>query len=155
MERKEFLRSLGAGAAFALLFPCAQGCSNDEEDGGNRVVPSGVDFTLDLTSSEATPLSGNGGFIEVTSNVSMDGLTDIVVARNLQGELVAASLICSHEGYAEVEFVDQGEGIFFCEVHGSQFAQDGTPLNQVDSRPARALKVFNVELNGDILRIFE
>jgi len=25
MERKEFLRSLGAGAAFALTFPCLQG----------------------------------------------------------------------------------------------------------------------------------
>ena len=32
MERKDFLRSLGAGAAFALTFPCVHGCSNDAED---------------------------------------------------------------------------------------------------------------------------
>ena len=31
MERKEFLRSLGAGAAFAVIFPCVQGCSKDDD----------------------------------------------------------------------------------------------------------------------------
>ena len=30
MERKTFLRTLGAGAAFALTFPCVQGCSKDK-----------------------------------------------------------------------------------------------------------------------------
>lgn len=29
MERKQFLRSLGAGAAFAVVFPCVHGCSKD------------------------------------------------------------------------------------------------------------------------------
>ncbi|MEX0312980.1 MAG: ubiquinol-cytochrome c reductase iron-sulfur subunit [Allomuricauda sp.] len=154
MERKDFLRSLGAGAAFALTFPCLKGCSKDAE-GGNRIVPSGVDFTVDLSSSSAAALADNGGFIEVASNVAENGLTDIVVARNLEGNLVAASLICSHQGYAEVEFVSQDNGIFYCDVHGSRFDQDGTPLNQVDSNPARALKVFNTELDGTTLRVFE
>ncbi|SNZ00182.1 ubiquinol-cytochrome c reductase iron-sulfur subunit [Flagellimonas pacifica] len=155
MERKDFLRSLGAGAAFALTFPCVNGCSKDAEDGGDREIPSGVDFTVDLASSKAAALANNGGFIEVASNVSMNGLTDIVVARNLAGNLVAASLICSHQGYAEVEFVERDGGIFECNVHGSRFGQDGTPLNQVDSNPAKALKVFSTELNGETLRVFE
>jgi len=37
MERKQFLRSLGAGAAFALTFPCLQGCSKDDAPDGNVV----------------------------------------------------------------------------------------------------------------------
>ncbi|MDF0715954.1 Rieske (2Fe-2S) protein [Muricauda sp. 334s03] len=154
MERKEFLRSLGAGAAFALTFPCLQGCSKDDV-GGDRDIPSGVDFTIDLDSPDASSLNDLGGFIEVASNVSENGLTDIVVARNLEDELVAASLICSHQGYAEVEFSQSNGGIFSCEVHGSRFAQDGTPLNQVDSVPAKALKVFNTELDGSTLRVYE
>ncbi|WP_108425846.1 ubiquinol-cytochrome c reductase iron-sulfur subunit [Flagellimonas amoyensis] len=146
MERKDFLRSLGAGAAFALTFPCLQGCSKDQVDGNIEEVPTGVDFTVDLTSQEGQPLSTNGGFI--LKNL-------VVVARNLQGEYVAASQVCSHESYDQVRFVNQDGGIFYCDVHGSRFGQDGTPLNQVDSKPARALKVFNTELDGSILRIFE
>ena len=147
MERKEFLRSLGAGAAFALLFPCAQGCSKDDEPAGNiKDVPTGVDFTVDLTSSEASNLNTNGGYILKN---------DVVVARNLQGELIAASQICSHQGYDQVTFVNQDGGIFYCDVHGSRFEQDGSPLNQVDGNPAKPLKVYNTELTGDILRVFE
>ncbi|NHF57933.1 Rieske 2Fe-2S domain-containing protein [Flavobacteriaceae bacterium TP-CH-4] len=147
MERKEFLRSLGAGAAFALLFPCTQGCSKDDEPAGNiKDVPTGVDFTVDLTSSEASNLNTNGGYILKN---------DVVVARNLQGELIAASQICSHQGYDQVTFLNQDGGIFYCDVHGSRFEQDGSPLNQVDGNPAKPLKVYNTELTGDILRVFE
>ncbi|WP_318345622.1 QcrA and Rieske domain-containing protein [Flagellimonas baculiformis] len=146
MERKDFLRSLGAGAAFALTFPCLQGCSKDQVDGNIEEVPTGVDFTVDLTSQEGQALSANGGFI--LKNL-------VVVARNLQGEYVAASQVCSHESYDQVRFVNQDGGIFYCDVHGSRFGQDGTPLNQVDSKPARALKVFNTELDGSLLRVFE
>ena len=146
MERKDFLRSLGAGAAFALTFPCLQGCSKDQVDGNIEEVPTGVDFTVDLTSQEGQALSTKGGFI--LKNL-------VVVARNLQGEYVAASQVCSHESYDQVRFVNQDGGIFYCDVHGSRFGQDGTPLNQVDSKPARTLKVFNTELDGSLLRVFE
>jgi len=82
MERKEFLRSLGAGAAFALTFPCLNGCSSDtEEDLETFPEPTGVDFTIDLTASESAPLANNGGFILVKSDLGLK-LTDIVVARN-------------------------------------------------------------------------
>jgi len=47
MERKQFLKSLGAGAAFALTFPCVQSCS---KEGIVVDEPTGVDFTIDLTS---------------------------------------------------------------------------------------------------------
>jgi len=144
MERKEFLKTLGASAAFAMAFPCLHSCSNDSDEELIQVpVPTGVDFSIDLTSAEAIPLANNGGFI----------LKDfVVIARNLEGELVAASQVCSHQQTEEVRFISEDGGIFRCSTHGSRFSQTGTPLNTITNNP---LKVFNTELNGDILRVFE
>ena len=147
MERKKFLRTLGAGAAFAIAFPCLGACSKNESgEAGNTPVPSGVDFTVDLESAEGRKLSENGTFIR--KNL-------VIVAKNLEGEFVAASQVCSHQGYDEVEFSGQNGGIFYCGVHGSRFDQNGTPTNQIDTQPAKALKVFNIELAGTMLRVFE
>lgn len=147
MERKQFLKSLGVGAAFAVAFPCLHACSKDEDiEGGNIPVPTGVDFTIDLESSEAQKLAENGGFISKNS---------IVIVKNLEGNFVAASQVCSHQGYEEVSFSDRDGGIFFCGVHGSRFEQNGNPLNRVDSTPAKSLKIFKTELSGTLLRVFE
>ncbi|HDZ13310.1 hypothetical protein LCGC14_1189850 [marine sediment metagenome] len=147
MERKKFLRTLGAGAAFAIAFPCIGACSKDNNsEEGNTPVPSGVDFTVDLASTEGEKLAENGSFIR--KNL-------VIVAKNLEGEFVAASQVCSHQGYDEVEFSGQNGGIFYCGVHGSRFEQNGTPTNQVDTQPAKALKVFKTEVSGNILRVFE
>ncbi len=146
MERKEFLRSLGAGAAFALTFPCLQGCSKDDDNGDIVEVPTGIDFTIDLNSTEGAKLANNGSFI--LKNL-------VVVVKNLEGNFVAATQVCSHESYDQVRYVPNDGGIFYCDVHGSRFELDGTPLNQVDSNAAKPLKIYNTELNGDILRVFE
>lgn len=147
MERIQFLRSLGAGAAFAIAFPCLGACSKDEgETGGDIPVPTGVDFTVDLEAAENNELTKNGGFILKNS---------VVVVKNLEGNFVAASQVCSHQGYDEVRFSDQDGGIFYCGVHGSRFEQSGKPKNQVDSAQAKSLKVFKTELSGVLLRVFE
>ena len=143
MKRKEFLKTLGASAAFAVTFPCLHGCSSDQEELEQLPIPTGVDFTLDLNAEEAAPLAQNGGFI----------LKDfVVIARNLEGELVAASQICSHQQTEEVRFISDAGGIFRCSTHGARFAQDGAPLNSITSNP---LKIFNTQLNGTQLRVFE
>ena len=142
MERKEFLRSLGAGAAFALTFPCVQGCTKGP-DISPKPIPEGIDFTIDLSGPDGDALSANGDFI--VRNF-------VVVARNLQGEFVAASQVCSHQQTDGVSFVNLQGGIFQCSTHGSQFSQSGAPLNNVTSNP---LKVFRTEVNGDLLRVFE
>lgn len=150
MERKQFLKTLGASAAFALAFPCLHGCSNDSEEDegaeGNTPVPTGIDFTLDLSDPENVKLANNGGF--VLKNL-------VVVAKNLEGEFVAASQVCSHQGYDEVRFVDLDGGIFYCDVHGSRFEQNGTPINKVDGATAKTLKIFKTELTDNMLRVFE
>ncbi|WP_289063246.1 Rieske 2Fe-2S domain-containing protein [uncultured Zobellia sp.] len=153
MERKQFLKTLGASAAFALAFPCLHGCSSDSGDDGeaegNTPIPVGIDFTLDLDAPENAKLASNGGF--VLKNL-------VVVAKNFEGEFVAASQVCSHEGFAQVRFAPQLEGgIFYCDVHspGSRFDQKGNPLNQVDSKEPKALKIFKTELTDNMLRVFE
>ncbi|NNE03704.1 MAG: Rieske 2Fe-2S domain-containing protein, partial [Eudoraea sp.] len=129
------------GAAFAITFPCLQGCSKDD-DAPNE-VPTGVDFTIDLTSSEGANLQNNGDFILKN---------EVVVVKNLAGNFIAASQICSHQQTDQVRFIEDDGGIFYCSTHGSRFSQTGSPLNTITSNP---LKVFNTELNGDILRVFE
>ncbi|MEH6760034.1 MAG: Rieske 2Fe-2S domain-containing protein [Maribacter arcticus] len=147
MERKKFLRTLGAGAAFAITFPCLGSCSKDNEIEGEIVTPpTNVDFTIDLTSSEAAKLANNGGFI--LKNL-------VVVVKNLEGEFVAATQICSHEQYDQVRFVNQDGGIFYCDVHGSRFSQNGTPLNEIPNSTSKALKIYNTSLEGSILRVYE
>lgn len=147
MERKQFLKSIGVGAAFALTFPCLGGCSkSDDVEGEIKEEPTNVDFTIDLESAEGSKLANNGGF--VLKNL-------VVVAKNLEGEFVAASQICSHESYDQVRFANVDGGIFYCDVHGSRFSQTGTPLNQVDSKAAKPLKVYNTTLTGTMLRVYE
>ena len=141
MERKEFLRSLGAGAAFAITFPCLQGCSKD--DMPDNPIPTGIDFTIDLNSAEGQQLANNGDFILKN---------EVVVAKNLEGNFVAASQICSHQQTDQVRFIDEQGGIFRCFTHGSEFSQTGTPLNTITNNP---LKIFNTSLNGTTLRVFE
>ena len=142
MERKEFLRTLGAGAAFALVFPCTQSCTKGPEVEA-QPIPEGVDFTIDLSGPDGTALQNPGDFL--LRNF-------IVIARNLEGDFVAASQVCSHQQTEEVRFTTSQGGIFQCSTHGSQFSQDGTPINTVTQNP---LKIFRTSLNGDLLRIFE
>lgn len=142
MERKEFLRTLGAGAAFALAFPCVNGCTKGA-DSDPKPIPTGIDFTIDLGGPDGTALQNPGDFILRQF---------VVVARNLQGNFVAASQVCSHQQTEEVRFVTAQGGIFQCSTHGSQFAQNGTPINAITSNP---LKIFQTSLNGNLLRVFE
>lgn len=141
MERKEFLKSLGASAAFAVAFPCLHACSSESSPDDD--TPTGIDFTIDLSAPAAAPLQNNGGFI-------LQNL--VVVARNLEGNFVAASQVCSHQQTEEVRFVSDDGGSFFCSTHGSRFNQQGTPLNTVTNNP---LKIYSTELNGDLLRVFD
>lgn len=141
MERKKFLRSMGAGAAFAVLFPCVQGCSGGDSEGGIP-EPSGIDFELDLNAAANAALQNNGGFILKN---------DVVVARNLQGNFVAASQICSHQQTDRVRFVTDDNGSYYCDTHGSRFTQTGAPINGVTANP---LKIFNTSLSGTTLRVF-
>lgn len=132
MTRKEFLNQVGVGAALVMTGMCFQQCSRE---------PSGtVDLTLDLTDPEYADLSQDGGFVVVE---------EVVVARTSNGDYVAATQICSHQGFKQVSFNADDE--FQCSVHGARFDLQGDGLN---SNGSGGLTIYNTELTGDTLRVF-
>ncbi len=141
MERKEFLRTLGGAAAFALVFPCVGACSKSDDDAPPEEPSGKIDYTIDLNAAEAVKLKTNGGFFIKDNNV--------VIARTLNGDYAAASRKCSHEGNYQVIY---HEDEFSCNVHNSRFNLNGTPLNAVTSNK---LKIYQTSLGGDTLRVFE
>ena len=146
MKRKEFLEQLGLGAAFVLTATCMGGCKDDDDGLDSEEFPAltaldPVDFTLDLTDPANAALATNGGYVVVTDSKT-------VVARTTSGDLVAATQRCSHQNNLNVIF-DNNE--WFCTVHGAVFALDGEGVNEFGQRD---LTIYNVEVNGDTVRVF-
>lgn len=138
MNRKEFFTKVGFGAAAVLLPACmasiTTGCEKDSSPG---VLPSNIDFNLDVSSGS---LATNGGFL--VSN-------GIVVARTLTGDFLAISAACTHEGTA-VNFV-AGSNLFHCPNHGAEFSKTGA----VTKGPASSnLTAYKTSLNGSTLRVY-
>lgn len=146
MERQEFLKSIGKGAAFALTFTCLGGCLKEEpyleteSSGTDTETNNNVNFTINLTSSSASNLKNNGGYI-IQNNV--------VVAKDNSGNYVAATVVCSHELLKQVIFRNNE---FYCTAHGARFNLSGTGLNDKGSR---GLKIYATSLEGDQLSILK
>jgi len=136
MERRDFLTKLGVGAAAVLTIGCFNACSKD--DG----APSNVDFTVDLTSPSNAALLTNGGFI-ITN--------DIVVARTIDGDFAAATVICSHAQNRRIRY-EGSANEWQCDVHGARFRLDGRGINGNASRGLRTYQTALLDANT--LRIF-
>ena len=66
MERKEFMKSIGQGAALTLTFSCLSGCLEAENGMADQaLIPdaNGVLFSIDLNSSEGQTLKIPGDYI--------------------------------------------------------------------------------------------
>lgn len=131
MNRKEFLETLGLGAAFVLTASCLGGCS--------KIELGPVDFTIDLTDPDYSDLADNGGYIVKDR---------VVVARNNAGDLIAATQLCSHEDKYQIILKDDE---WFCTDHDARFSLDGAGLNDKGSK---GITVYQTTLAGDTLRVF-
>jgi nitrite reductase/ring-hydroxylating ferredoxin subunit len=141
MKRKEFLKSIGAGAALAITFSCLGGCSSEslvEIDAPISDPETGLLFTIDLETAEASSLKNNGGYMIKNQ---------IVVAKDVSGEYVAATIVCSHEQKKKIIFKD---GEYYCTSHGARFDVTGKGLNKDASK---GLKIYETSLEGNILSI--
>jgi cytochrome b6-f complex iron-sulfur subunit len=140
MTRKEFFSKAGFGAALILAPACISGlttsCSK-EDSGTPAAAPTGVDFTVDVSSGS---LATNGGYM--VSN-------GIVIARTNSGDFLAVSAACSHEG-TSVNYVASSNN-FHCPNHGANFSNTGQHLNGPGSGN---LTQYNTALNGSTLRIY-
>ncbi|RMD71092.1 MAG: (2Fe-2S)-binding protein [Bacteroidetes bacterium] len=131
MTRKEFLGKLGLGAAFVLTSACLGGCTKEPI--------TAVDFTLDLNDPANAALQTPGGYVVVDR---------VVVARTMDGDYVAATRICSHEGKWQVILKDDE---WYCTAHGARFDLQGNGLN---SKGSKGIAVYQTELNGNLLHVF-
>ncbi len=132
MERREFLETLGLGAAFVLTASCLHSCS--------KTSTNPVDITLDLTQAANSALSANGGYV-INSGV--------VIARDSSGNYVAATQKCSHEGLSQV-YYDKSSNSYKCSAHGAQYNLAGTGLN---SNGSGGLTIYTVAKSGNTLHI--
>ena len=149
MERREFLESLGLGAAFVLTATCLHSCANNNSNiitptptgtTGTTGTTSSDLLTLDLTLADNDALKTNGGYI-----VSKG----IVVARDKNGNYVAATQTCSHQGLQGI-YYDSASNSYFCNVHGANYNLAGTGLN---SNGSRGIAIYTTTLNGTTLHI--
>lgn len=135
MQRRDFLLRISAGAAAGLAATSLGSCLSQPENPQNTPV----DFTLDL--SQFPQLNRTGGFL-IKDNV--------LVARTIQGDYVAATVICSHEQQRKVVY-DDDKNQFHCTAHDARFDSRGKGLN---SNGKRNLTVYNTQLNGNDLRVY-
>lgn len=136
MERKEFLSSLGLGAAFVLTAGCFGSCKKA------TTTPSGpVDFTIDLTLAANAALLNNGGYIVINN---------CVVAKTTSGSYAAATVICSHEGKTQVTY-DSNSNNWYCTAHGARFSITGGGLN---SNGSSGLTIYKTQITGSSLRVY-
>ncbi|MFY0594636.1 Rieske (2Fe-2S) protein [Roseivirga sp.] len=141
MNRKDFLKRLGVGAAFALTATCLGGCAVENINPDTPNTASGpIDFTLDLDSTANARLQNNGGYVVVNNQV--------VVAKTNTGEYVAATRTCSHDPRKEV-ILRNGE--WYCTAHGARFRLDGAGLN---GNGRKGLTIYNTSLTDNMLRVF-
>ncbi|MCB0401754.1 MAG: Rieske 2Fe-2S domain-containing protein [Flavobacteriales bacterium] len=168
MDRKEFLKSLGAGAAFTLTYACLGGCTKMENPPKPVDSLSGqinidktssancsVDFTINLTEPQYSSLATPGNFIVVNNQ--------FVVARANNGDYVAATRICTHQAYNKIEYWSQYDE-WICTEHGASFDKTtGAGTNTTELPPNNIdptyndipLEVYNTSLNGNMLRVFK
>lgn len=136
MERRAFLESLGLGATFVLTATCLHSCSTS----GSVITPGTVDFTLDLTQSANAALKSKGGYI-VTNGV--------VVAQDLNGNYVAATQTCTHQGLNQV-YYDSSSNTYRCSAHGAQYDLNGKGLN---ANGSKGIITFKATLSGTSLHV--
>lgn len=136
MNRNEFLKKLGGGAAFALTATCLGCCM------GSAATPNSldVDITIDLNDPTYANLETNGGYVVVNN--------EVVVARTTSGELVAATRVCSHENLRLIRLRNDE---WYCPEHGARFNLNGGGLN---SDASNGLQIFKTSLNNNQLRIY-
>lgn len=135
MDRNQFLKYMSAGTLIACT-----GCSLVSCDSSDNPMPTGLDFTLDLT------LPANAALQNVGGSLTKDG---VIIANVTGSEFTAVSKACTHAG-TTINYRSTQQD-FLCPNHGSVFDKNGL----VKNGPAgSALAKYNTELTGTNLRVF-
>ena len=139
INRKQFLNKLGLGVGAIMATYCLGGLTNCNE-GSDIIVPD-VDFILNLDDSAYDALKTVGGYVRKNK---------VVIALVSEGNFVAVTQICSHQGAESVTFRSTNTD-FYCTRHGAIFDLQGNGLN---SNGSKGIMVYKTSLSGKDLRIY-
>jgi cytochrome b6-f complex iron-sulfur subunit len=145
MERDEFLSKLGIG----LLAVCA-GC------GIASCGSKGDSPTPAPPSSGPAPGSGNVFSADLNTELTAVGsaktASGVILVRiatgNATTSFTAVQVACTHEG-TPIGY-SNGQGIFICPLHGSQFSKTGAVLL---GPAAASLRQYTVSITGTTLTV--
>jgi nitrite reductase/ring-hydroxylating ferredoxin subunit len=96
-------------------------------------------LVLDLSSATYANLKNRNAYV-IASN--------IVVALNKSGKLVAATVTCTHEPKKQVIFSNEE---WYCTAHSARFSQAGVGLN---SKGSKGLTVYKVATDGNKVVVY-
>ncbi|HEY9002479.1 MAG TPA: Rieske 2Fe-2S domain-containing protein [Mucilaginibacter sp.] len=147
MERQEFLSKLGIGLAAV----CA-GCSL-VSCGGKSSDPGPV-----VGGATPPPGKGSGNLFTADLNTQLANIGDSVVqggvilvriaAGNTADAFTAVQVACTHQGTA-IGY-NNGQGIFICPAHGSEFSKTGAVVQGPAALP---LQKYTVTIAGSTLTV--
>jgi cytochrome b6-f complex iron-sulfur subunit len=144
MERDEFLSKLGIGALAVCmgcsLVSCGKSGDATPSNGNNTTTPpTGTTFSVDLNSA----LTAVGD-----SKVSNGIILVRIAAGNAVSSFTAVQVACTHEG-TSINY-NNGQGIFICPLHGSEFSKTGSLIQGPATTP---LKQYAVTIAGNTLTV--
>lgn len=145
MERDEFLQKLGIGF-LAVCTGCGIASCGSKSDSptptNTNTGPakgSGNVFSVDLSTELTT----------VGSAKTSNGIILVrTAAGNTASSFTAVQVACTHEG-TSIGY-NNGQGIFICPLHGSQFSKSGAVLQ---GPAATALQQYTVNIQGTTLTV--
>ncbi len=130
MDRKQFLKSLGLGAAALVVVNEIQSC---------KKTTTGIDFTVDMGTSQYSALLTVGAAV----------VTNQVIIAHTPSGYVALSDVCTHQG-CSVGYTGATTNQFSCPCHGGRFSATGAVIN---GPPVTALTKYNISQSGNVLHI--
>ena len=139
INRRQFLTELGLGTGAIMATYCFGGLTSCDEGSDYKVGE--VDFILNLDESPNETLKTVGGYVRTNK---------VVIALVSEGNFVAVTQICSHQGAENVTFRSMNSD-FYCTKHGAIFDLKGNGLN---SKGSKGIMVYQTSLSGNRLRIF-
>ena len=154
MDRKEFIKKLGAGAALAVTTTCFCGCVKMDDPAAPvdtsllnliQIDENNFDFTLDLMSPASAPLLTNGGYVIIDNKC--------VVARTNTGTYIAATRTCSDQNLKGIVW-SGSLNQWRCVEHNATFDETGTGTTVFNNLGNNGIVVYNTQLNGNSLRVY-
>ena len=146
MRRNEFVRMVTLGAGYIAIAGCLGACKNKtaktEEPAkasADKKAKSKVGFTIDLNDSKYAGLDKPGAYVYYGK---------IIIARTNEGELVAFSKKCTHQGGPLSYNAELGK--FQCPWHGTEYSGKGVVTQGPASKP---MKPYNVSKEDSLITI--